>query len=174
MAEGAIPPLAFQWDGEHMTPFGRFGREAQRYFVVGEIYNLVEESQRSSVTHKHFFACVNEAWRNVPEHLNDQFPTAEHLRKFALIKTGFADSQQFVASSKAEALRIAAFLRPVDEYAIIVVRDAVVTRYTAQSQSKRAMGKQRFAESKDLVLNFCAELIGVSPDQLTRNGGMSA
>ena len=37
---------------------------------------------------------------------------------------------------------------------------------TAQSQSFRAMGKQRFQESKQAVLDILAELIGVEAKQL--------
>jgi len=122
--------------------------------------------RRSAVSHSHYFAAVNEAWRNLPEDMADDFPTSEHLRKWALVKSGFRDERSIACSSRAEALRIAAFVRPIDEFAIVVVREAVVTVYTAKSQSLRAMGKAEFQRSKDGVLDVLAKLIGTSTEDL--------
>ncbi len=80
----------------------------------------------------------------------------------------------FVASSKAEAARIAAFLRPVEDTAVVRVKDAVVIRWTAKSQSMRAMGKDDFQRSKDAVLAVIDELIGTAPGTLSREAGRAA
>jgi hypothetical protein len=100
-------------------------------------------------------------WHSLPESAAAQFPTSEHLRKFALIKCGYANHRQFVASSKAEALRIAAFVRPTDEYAVVSVDGNIVNQWTAQSQNMRAMGKQAFQASKEAVLDYIGALLGV-------------
>ena len=115
---------------------------------------------RSKVSHDHFFASVEEAFKNLPEDLKDDFASAEHLRKWALIKAGFRDERSIAASSKADALRIAAFIKPMDEFAVVVVREAMVTQYVAKSQSLRAMGKAEFQRSKDAVFDVLAQLIG--------------
>lgn len=161
-------PLPFRWTGEAFEPLPRARRACDEAFVIGEVYTLAEEKARSAATHRHYFAMINEAWQTLPEHMASQFPTAEHLRKFALIKTGFADSRQIVAASKAEALRLAAFIRPLDEYGVVTVEGAVVTHWTAQSQSTRAMGAKRFQESKTAVLDYIASLSGAQAGDFGR------
>ena len=103
-----------RWTGEGFSPMGRWAQKCSEQFVVGEIYNIEEVTGRSLASHNHYFASILEAWKNLPEDMMDEFATSEHLRKRALIRTGYADHRQIVASSKAEALRIAAFIRPID------------------------------------------------------------
>lgn len=170
-------PIAFTWDGEAMVPASSFhARNADREYVVGERYVLVEEKQRSIKTHNHEFAVLHEAWANLPERYADEAwaQSAEHLRRYALIKTGFSDSQTFTCGSYAEAERWAANIRPLDEYSIVVVRGSTVVRYTAKSQSKKAMGAEEFQRSKNAVLEFVSGLIEVAPEELAKNAGMAA
>ena len=54
----------------------------------------------------------------------------------------------------------------MDEYAIVTVTGSLVTVYTAQSQSYRAMGKDKFQASKQAVLDLIAEMIGVETKKL--------
>lgn len=170
----AHPPIPMRWDGEAMVPLPRLAAEADRAFVIGQVYRMVEHLDRSMASHGHYFAELNEAWANLPDDLAALYPSAEHLRKAALIRTGHADSRQFVASSKAEALRLAAFMRPVDEYAIVSVAGATVTVWTARSQSMRAMGKRAFETSKADVLGYVAGLIGTTRPALAENARQSA
>lgn len=167
-------PIQFRWDGEHMIPLVRFERAADAQFCIGEVYTLVEHQERSMASHGHYFACVNEAWRNLPEAEVDRFPTAEHLRKWALIRAGFRDERTIVCGSAAEAQRMAAFMKPLDEYAIIVPREATVTVWTAQSQSMKAMGKAVFQTSKDEVLGVLADLLGTTVEALAKNSAVHA
>lgn len=170
----ALAPLPFEWTGEFMVPLASFRRRADAQFVIGERYMLTEQNERSMRSHRHFFASVHDGWLNLPEHMTERFPTSEHLRKWCLIKAGFCDTQTHVCSSKAEAVRTAAFIRPMDEFAVITVNEATVTRYTAQSQSTRAMGKERFQESKTAVLEIIAEMVGTTPGEIERNARMVA
>lgn len=162
-------PLTCTWDGEAFRPLRRFAKMADHRFVIGEEYTLVEHQERSAKTHAHYFACVTEAWRNLPDQLAERFPTSEHLRRYALIKAGFADQRQLVASSHAEALRLASFVRPLDEYALVMVDARVVNVWTAKSQSVRAMDKAEFQDSKTKVLDVLAGLIGVAPAALAKH-----
>ena len=164
--------LLFQWNGEALIP--KRPRQADAEFTIGEEYMMERIEPRSAASHNHYFACVTEAWRNLPEDQADRYPSSEHLRKAALITTGYRDERTIVAASKAEALRLAAFIRPMDEFAIVVVRDAVVVVYTAKSQSLRAMGKKAFGESKQAVLEYLATLIEVAPETLEREAGRAA
>lgn len=163
-------PLLFRYEGEgeFKAPSLYWVRRADLAYVVGETYKLVEHRDRSQTSHNHYFACIAEAWQTLPDHLLVEYPSPEHLRKKMLIRCGYADERSIVCASKAEAQRVAAFVRPMDEYAIVTVREAVVRVYTAQSQSKKAMGGEAFQESKTRVLDAIAELLGVDRDQFGR------
>lgn len=168
-------PVTFIWTGEAMSPAGSgFARMCDKRFVIGERYRLDEISERSGASHNHYFAALNDAFLNLPEDLSERFQTSESLRKFALIKCGYADQRQIVCASKAEAQRVAAFIKPMDEYAIVTASEAVVTVYTAKSQSMRAMGKAEFEKSKGNVLDYVASLIGTTPGTLAQNAGRAA
>lgn len=162
----AIFPLWFQWTGEAMVPLNP--RAADRMYVVGERYHLDHIEERSAASHRAYFAALHDAWQNLPEDLAERFATPEALRKYALIRTGFRDERSIIAASKAEARRIAAFIKPLDEFAVVSVHEAAVIVWTAKSQSMKAMGKAEFQRSKDAVLQFCAEIIGVTRDELGR------
>lgn len=161
-------PLIFEWTGEAMVPLPRFRKAADEAFVVHERYRMTIEEERSMRSHRHYFAMLHDAWMNLPEDQAERFPTSEHLRKWCLIRAGYSDERSIVCASKAEAQRVAAFIRPIDSYAIVTVSEAVVRVFTAQSQSVKAMGHKVFQQSKDKVLEIAAGLIGVSPDTLAR------
>lgn len=163
----AIPPLAFDWTGENMSP--KLPKLADKFYVVGEVYRLSPHEERSAVSHRHYFASINEAHNNLPQEIADKLPTPEHLRKFALIRAGYRDERTIVCPTKGEAMRVAAFVRPLDDFAVVETDGLVVTVYTAKSQSMRAMGKKTFQESKDAVLRIIAELIGTDPTTLKQS-----
>jgi hypothetical protein len=168
------PPIIYEWMGDTMTPLPRFRGLCDRHFVVGGTYSLVETAEASTATRNHFFAALHDAWQNLPEQEAARFPTPEALRKYALIQCGYRDERSIVCASKADALRVGTFVRPFDEYAVVIVREAVVLVLTAKSQSAKAMGKDEFQKSKSEVLDFVAAMIHVSPAQLAVNAGQSA
>lgn len=149
-----------------MEPVRAHRRLCDAQFVIGQRYTMEAAEERSGAQHRFYFACINDAWSNLSEEQTERFPTAEHLRKFALIKTGHADERTFVASSRAEALRIAAFMKPADEFCVVIAKETVVSVWTAKSQSVRAMGKDTFKKSCDDVLHFVAGLVGARPEDL--------
>ena len=167
-------PLYWSWDGESMRPLLRFADRARKQFTIGQKYRLVEEHERSVQSHNHYWASVTEAWKNLPHDMAEQFPSVDHLRKWSLVKAGFADERSIVAGSNEEARRIAAFVRPSDPYAVITVGGCVVKVFTAKSQSRKAMGAKDFQESKTAVLEIIANLVGVDVDTLTSNAGKAA
>jgi len=160
-------PLQFRWDGESLIPLRP--RQADRAYTVGQVYTLEEIKPRSLVTHRHYFATLHELWQNLPEEQADRFPSEEHFRKHCLIMTGYRDERSLVASSKAEAQRIAAFIKPADDTSIVTIRDAVVRVWTAKSQSVKAMGAKEFQQSKQDVLDYAATLVGVSVPEAEKN-----
>jgi len=160
-------PIAFVWtDDGVMKPL--HPRSADKEYAIGERYVLVPHEERSGASHGHQFAWLREAWLSLPEHLADapHCASPEHLRKWALIRAGYSDSHTITCASKAEALRVAAFIRPIDEFAVVVTQGATVTRFTAKSQSRRAMGAQEFQESKTKIMEVIARLLGVDPAAL--------
>jgi hypothetical protein len=154
-------PLTFVWDGDTMMPVASCRRAANATFVVGERYRMEVVEERSQRSHSHYFASIHEMWASLPDEKAVHFPTAVHLRKFALIRCGYSDQRQIVCASKAEAQRIAGFIKPMDEYAVVTHHEAVVSVFTAQSQSRKAMGHREFQDSKDRVLDYIAGLLGV-------------
>ena len=154
-----------------MEPLPRFAKQADADFVIGEVYRLGVIEERSQASHSHYFACLHDAWLNLPEELGRRFPTVEHLRKQALIRTGYHDERSIVCASEDEAQQVAAFVSPMDDYAFVTVFGNVVTVYTAKSQALRAMGKDVFQASKDAVLSYVADLIGVERGQLEQAHG---
>lgn len=164
-------PIYFAWDGEHMVPASRIAaRLCDERFVVGERYPLEEVHSRSSATHAHYFAVLKDLWLSLPDHLAEQYPSVEKLRKTALIRTGYHTKVQHVCKSAAEAERLASMIRPYDEYQIVLVEGVVVTVFRAMSQDHRSMDKATFQASKEAVLNWCADLLGIEPHVAYQQG----
>jgi hypothetical protein len=160
----ACPPEPFEWDGEVMRPLGRSALTPSTRSASATSWSqsASAQTQRTSTNSlgyaKH--GCP------FPTTLAEKFPTAEHLRKWALIRAGYSDSHTITCASKAEAIRVAAFIRPIDEFAVVVTQGSTVTRYTAKSQSRRAMGAKDFQESKTKIMEVIARMLGVEPAAL--------
>ncbi len=164
-------PIMFRYEGDgEFAPASQFwaGR-ADRAFVVGEHYKLVEHHDRSDASHNHFFASIKNGFDSLPDELREEYPTTDHLRKKALIRKGFRNERDHVCASKAEAVRLAAFIKPMDDYAIVLVSECVVRVWTAKSQSRKAMGAKDFQESKVAVLDFIDDLLGVERGATARS-----
>jgi len=164
------PLIVWEWNGEAMVPLPRFHNLVNATFTVGERYKMEAHEERSHASHNHEFAVITEAWQSLPEHLANEpwAQTPEHLRKYALIRCRYCNTQTYPCGSNAEAKRWAVNLRPLDEYSIVSVEGSTVYRFTAMSQSKRAMGPKVFQESKQAILEFIGDLIGVAPEAIGR------
>lgn len=168
-------PVKFIWEGDAMKPAAPYYQKlADKYYTIGETYMMAEHQERSARSHNHYFAAIHDAWGNLPDHMLAEYPSAEHLRKKALIRKGYCDERSIVCASKAEALRMSAFVKPMAEYAIVLASEAVVKVLTAQSQSRKAMGAKVFQESKTAVLEFIDELLGLEAGQTEQNAGHAA
>ena len=159
-------PTLFTWQNGNMVP--KWPRIASDRFDEGQDYLLVETEHRSRKTQSHQFAWIREAWLNLPEELADEYPSAKHLRKRALIMSGFYNETILDVGSHAAALRVAQFARGEDEFAVAVVRGGVVVVRKAKSQSKRSMDRAEFQASKTAILETIAGMIGVTPETLSR------
>jgi hypothetical protein len=141
-------------------------------FGEGEIVTFERHEERSARSHNHYFACIQTAWENLPEQ-DERFPTPDALRKWALIRCGYCTKTELVCDTPEQAALVASFTGN-REGVIIIVRENVVVKYTAMSQSTAAMGKTQFQQSKDLVLDTIAELIAVKKKRLEQNAGKAA
>ena len=162
----AALPLAYRWDGEHMTPIGRFAKEADASFVIGEVYRMAEVQSRSQASHAHEFAWIHQAWLNLPADIADQYPTENHLRKRALIQGGFYHEMIVDAGSNAAAIRVARGFRQHDDFCMAMISGSYVAVRTAKSQSRKAMGNEEFQASKSAIIEIISALIGVSAVEL--------
>lgn len=150
------------WDGEAFRPATAFMlRRANDRFGQGEIVMVSAEEERSMRSHRHYFAQLHDFWVNLPERFAAEpwAQSSEHLRKFLLIRSGYSTTTTYACESKAEAGRLAAAIRPLDEYGIVVARGVTVLRFTAKSQSVKAMGAKDFAASKSAVLEAAEALV---------------
>lgn len=162
-------PTLFIWDGEAKVMRPRVVGLASQRFVNGETYALIDVEDRSVKSHDHEFAWLSEAWKSLPEHLTELYPTATHLRKRALIQAGFYNETIIDAGSNAAALRVAVAIRSLDEFALVFVRNVFVVRREAKSQSRRSMDKAEFQASKDGLMVVVAELLGVPVGDLPKH-----
>lgn len=161
------------FDGRALVPDGNLAM-AQMHDRLGEgqVVHVDLDPERSGKSHRHQFAFVNTAWDNLPEHLKDApfAATPETLRKHALIVTGFCDTSMVAVGCPRRAERVAAAMAATAQrlsgYAIAQTDGPVVYCHTPQSQNVKAMGGERFQASKQAILEWMADLIGVEPDQL--------
>lgn len=150
------------WDGATFRPASPFMlRRAGDRFGAGEVVLLSAEEERSARSHRHYFATLHDLWATLPEGyaLEPWAQSSEHLRKYLLIRAGYNETQTYSCASAAEALRLAAAIKPLDAYGIVVARGATVLRFTAKSQSGKAMGAKDFQASKDAVLRLAETLV---------------
>lgn len=172
---GLIPtPWIYEGDGIMRAATPYFVRRAEQDYAKGTRYMLVEQQERSAQSHAHYFASLHEAWMNVPEEIAHEFPTFDKFRASALIATGFYNERQIICPSAAEAERMAAFMQPLDPLAIISWNGPAVIARTAKSQSYRAMDKAEFRKSKEAVLAWAWNLVGVDPETGNANAGRAA
>lgn len=169
-----IRPVPFNWNGEAMIPHPRFRKLCDQQFVVGLDYVLVTDEQASTASRRHYFAALHDVWLNLPEEEAARFPNSEFLRKWCLVKAGYADERTDICDSAADARRLALTARALDGFAIISCSGNVVKIWTAKSQSPRAMDKAQFQESKQKVLDIAASMIGTTRGALQKNAGRAA
>ena len=161
--------IAFIYKEGRMVPLGRFRKEADSAFDEGNIYQLKTVNPRSAKSHAHYFACLKEAWMNLPEPLAMQFPNEDAMRAWSLIRTGWCDRRSLPCSSAAQAERVAAFIRGgFLGFSIVTIDGFVITEWTARSQSYTAMGPEDFQKSKTDVLDFLEDTISVARGSLMK------
>jgi hypothetical protein len=159
----------FTWNGSAMVPTRPDA--ARGVYELARHYWLEEVDERSWISHRHEFAFIADAWGNLPEALMELYPTPEHLRKAALIATGWYRENLIEAGSKEGARRVAAYVKGSDEFAHVVISGPAVIVKKARSQRTHGldrMQRKEFEASKQAILNWIANLIGVSAEDLQK------
>jgi hypothetical protein len=168
-------PIKAMWTGASFVPEGRDMRYCQYMFETGQVFAIdPEQDERDMNAHKHYFAQLKEAWKNLPEELDAKYPDETIFRKKLLIETGWCHEEELVCDSPEQAALVVAFSAPLDPSCVIDIHGNVVKKYTARSQKVSQMGPKDFQRSKWDVLNRAAELIRVTPKELEKNTGRSA
>ena len=165
------------WTGQSFIPDGNYAvAQVNDRLGEGQVVNLDVDPERSRRSHNHAFAFVHTAWMNLPEHhLGKPYAaTADTLRKYALIRTGHCDTQLIACGTEERAERVAGVVSTVASrlsgYAIAEVSGPLVSVFTPHSQSLKAMGGERFKVSKQDILEYLADMIGVQPNELAKMG----
>ena len=157
-----------------MVPLPRYGNVCKSQFTLDEEYTLGTVEKRSMASHNHFFAAINEGFKNLPENISARWPTSEHLRKWLLIETGWFDEKEIECASETHARRLQTFVRVEDAYARIYRRGSMVIIRKAKSQSRQAMGTEPFQKSKTDCLDLLEEMVRVPKGTLMREAGRAA
>ena len=123
---------------------------------------VLDDAPRSMASHHGYFAELQKLYDTMPYAVTERLPNFEMFRKFCLIRTGWRDEVSYPCATKAEAQRLAAICRQIGDFAIVTVEGATVTRWTAKSQSMRAMGKAAFQRSREDVEAYARSLLGVT------------
>lgn len=165
MAAEAFP---FQWSGSAMEPMRP--KAADKVFVVGKIYWMTEAKslEPSTKSFRHLWAVLQSAWASLPEDLREAYPDADVLRQKALIERGHYDEIAIEVGDAATAGRLATSLKRMNCWSHVRIQGGHVFQRTAKSM--KDMEAEEFQRAKDGVFGVVADLLGVTVDELTKQG----
>ena len=152
------------WNGERfvLPPISRM--KCKETLQPNEAVVLEVKRPRHLAMHRRFMAMVADYHSNLPEHLADApfAASPDHLRKYALIRCGFADTTTHTAKSEAEALRVEETFQSMrgDTFALVYRQGLIVCRSVALSQAFAAMNQKSFKQSSEHIEEFLATLVG--------------
>ena len=171
MVPVAMSLIRARWAGGSFQPDAG-SRAACQALKEGERLALDVIRSRSGRSHRHAFAELDAAWATLPESLQSAPWAAnpEVFRKHLLIVCGFSNSRVITTASPIEARHIASIISQLATeahgYSIVDVRGGVITLWTPQSMSYRAMNRDEFQAVKDALLGAAANLLGTAADRI--------
>jgi hypothetical protein len=142
----------------------------------GDSVWLTELEESSPETRGHYFAVIKKAFDNMPKEWG--FLNEQHLRKWCLIECGYCHIEEVVCASekearlKADGVILSNRLR--EDYCIVIAKGNVIRIVTAESQRMKAMGRRRFQDSKQAVIEKLADMLRVTVEQLTEESKKDA
>lgn len=152
-----------------MIPQSGYLAQCEKRFVVGQIYTLEQvDEARNMNAHNAYMAEVASAWENLSDAATKKLKTPTHLRKWALIETGWYDEQIVDCGTHELASRMATFTHQTDEYCEIRIRKNLLVIRRPRSQKRSKMNSEDFKKSSKAVLDLLADMIGVNRTVLER------
>lgn len=153
-------PLIYMGDGDFRASSPYHVRRCNQLYGQGELITVEAIAERSMASHRQYFAELNDLWETLPETLAGDFQSADHLRKYALIKSGYCKQSRLVLPTHEEAQEAALMVNELDSYALCEVTGCTLAVWVARSQSLKAMGREEFEASKIAVLDVIRKMIG--------------
>ena len=145
-------------------------RAADRIFVVGQVYWLTEAKslEPSGRSWRQMWAVLQKAWASLPEDLREAYPDAQVLRDKALIEAGFYDEVAIEVGNAAAAGALATSLKRINQWSHVRIQNGYVFQRTAKSMKN--MEAEEFNRAKQAVFDAVADLLGITVDELTKQG----
>jgi hypothetical protein len=168
--------LVFQWNGTAMVPTERFTTLAKNQFVEGAFYVLQPHDEVSHRERGFYHASVKAAWDNLDADAVARYPTADDLRKWALIKSGWRVENFTVCGTAKDALKLSAFVKDhLQRQSVVAVSGNVVSTYVARTQKVGNpelgyMTTEEWKQSNQDVLDILSQDIGVTRKVLEKEG----
>lgn len=128
-----------------------------------KVYVLSMKEDRSDEHHRWWFAVIRKAWATLPDRYGDRWPTAEHLRKWLLIRAGHCETLDVATDNVME---VAAGFRWQDPYAVLIVKDSTVQISRAKSQKYKRQDQEEFQEVTTRCIDLLAQVLGCEPGAL--------
>lgn len=176
-----FPRIHMRWTNGAFVPVSAFWAEiARKNIEDGSSHWIREDFERSSKSHRHYFATISEGHSQLPENIAQRFPGKdgpECLRKYCLIKAGYCHMSEHLFDTPRDAQRAAILAEDrtnPDRYTITRVTGSVVHKFIAETQRQKDMGAERFQKSKSDVLEIIAGMIGISVEELAANAERAA
>lgn len=145
------------WDGKVFHPHSKSLEQCKK--LEHTWHTMSTEGERSTESHNHYFAKLEELFSTLPEETAARFRNIDHFRSWCLIHEGFANEQCLFESSPSEAQVAARTLRKREPFSMVDVSGTVVRIWSAESQARNVMSRKRFEESKQKVLELAEHLV---------------
>lgn len=147
--------------------------QVSQSFKEGELYFFKADQKRYWPRHQWFMATIRSCWESLPEHLKEEYPSPDFLRKRMLVLAGYSKITKIRYSSREDAYTTAALISKfMDDYSVIQVDGSTIKIETARSQAIKIskdddlMDNDEFKRSCDNVLDLIAILLGTSRNDI--------
>ena len=169
---GKIRPVAFRRHKNALVVDPRYRKVFEAQFTEGADYIMVPVQARNMAQHSGYFAEVNRTHENLDERIAHLYPTATHLRKWALCESNFCTVKIIDCGTPAVAKATAVMCRGLDQFAQIKIRGSVLTVKQALSQQIApppvGMDADTFKASRTAVLDLITPLARTTPDEVQK------
>lgn len=160
-------PLLWTWRDGAMHPASKvWANRAAEQFHAGELVKLERVEERSGKSHAHLFAIIRASWLTLPEELALEFPTSEHLRAWLLIRAGHCTIMKVACPDRKTAMDFFRIAQALDEFAVVMLSDSVITISRAKSISYREVQGKQFQVIKSTVMDILADMLHITKEQL--------